>query len=81
MDYAMPRADDVPDLRFTTNPTPTPTNPLGIKGAGEAGCIGALPALVIAVLDALRPHGIHQIDMPITPEKVWRLLRQAKAAA
>jgi carbon-monoxide dehydrogenase large subunit len=77
MDYAMPRADDVPPIAFTTNPVPTQTNPLGIKGAGEAGCVGALPAIVNAILDALAPRGIEDIDMPVRPETVWRLLRDA----
>jgi carbon-monoxide dehydrogenase large subunit len=72
MDYAMPRATDIPDLatRFDES-VPTLMNPLGAKGAGEAGCHGATPAIVNAVIDAL---GVKEMDMPLTPEKVWRAL-------
>jgi aerobic carbon-monoxide dehydrogenase large subunit len=73
MDYAMPRAADIPDLatRFDES-VPTQMNPLGAKGAGEAGCHGATPAIVNAVIDAL---GVKEIDMPLTPERVWRALQ------
>jgi carbon-monoxide dehydrogenase large subunit len=71
-DYAMPRADDAPDLTVGFNVVPTPTNELGVKGAGEGGCCGAPPAIVSAACDAL---GVAHIDMPLTPEKVWRALR------
>ena len=71
MDYTMPRADDVPDVRVGFTNTPSTTNPLGMKGCGEAGAIGSPPALVNAVTDAL---GIRTIDMPLTPERVWRAI-------
>jgi carbon-monoxide dehydrogenase large subunit len=74
MDYALPRAAGLPDFRFTMNPVPTATNPLGVKGCGEAGCVGALPAVMNAIQDALRPRGIDRVDMPATPERIWRLL-------
>ncbi len=78
MDYALPRADHAPDFDFTTRNEPCTTNPLGLKGAGEAGAIGAPPALVSAVVDALWANtGQAHIDMPITAEKVWRALRVA----
>jgi aerobic carbon-monoxide dehydrogenase large subunit len=77
MDYALPHAADMPSFRFTMNEVPTKTNPLGVKGCGEAGCVGALPAVMNAVIDALRPRGITHIDMPATPEKIWRLLNGA----
>jgi len=78
MDYPMPRADDLPDLEVTSNPQPTTSNPLGVKGAGEAGTVGALPVLMSAVLDALRPLGVEWLDMPATPERVWRAIRDAR---
>ncbi|MFQ5982746.1 MAG: xanthine dehydrogenase family protein molybdopterin-binding subunit, partial [Woeseiaceae bacterium] len=74
MDYTMPRADWVPEVEFQYQEVPSPRNPLGIKGAGEAGTIGAAPALVSAVLDALSPAGIEHVDMPLTPLKIWKLL-------
>ncbi|MBV8168917.1 MAG: molybdopterin-dependent oxidoreductase, partial [Alphaproteobacteria bacterium] len=77
MDYCMPRADDLPGIAFTTNVVPCATNPLGVKGAGEAGAIGAPPAVVNAVIDALAARGVKHLDMPLTPEKVWRALRTA----
>jgi carbon-monoxide dehydrogenase large subunit len=78
MDYCLPRAADLPDLDFVERPTPSPTNPLGIKGCGEAGAAGAPPALMNAVLDALAPLGIRHIDMPATPERLWRAIRDAR---
>lgn len=76
MDYAMPRADLFPAFDFSTRNIPCKTNPLGLKGAGEAGAIGAPPALVSAVVDAIGPAtGLSHIDMPLTPEKVWRALQ------
>jgi carbon-monoxide dehydrogenase large subunit len=75
MDYCMPRAVDLPTFAFKTNVVPCATNPLGVKGAGEAGAIGAPPAIVNAVVDALAPVGISHLDMPLTPERVWRALR------
>ena len=81
-DYALPRADDMPDIHFETRNVPCKTNLLGMKGAGEAGAIGACPAVVNAVVDALyRAAGITHIDMPMTPERVWRTLHEAEAEA
>jgi carbon-monoxide dehydrogenase large subunit len=76
MDYAIPRALDVPWMELDRTETPTPVNPLGVKGVGEAGTIGATPALVNAVIDALRPLGVKHIDMPLRPEKIWKLMRK-----
>ena len=78
MDYAMPRADDMPAIEAAANEVPTTTNPLGVKGAGEAGTVGALPAIMNAVADALAPLGIEHLDMPATPERVWRAIRAAE---
>ena len=77
MDYPMPRADDLPQLHVSSNPQPTATNPLGVKGAGEAGTVGALSVLMSAVLDALRPLGVEWLDMPATPQRVWHAIREA----
>lgn len=76
MDYTMPRADWMPDVEFEYQEIESPRNPLGIKGAGEAGTIGAAPTLVSAVLDALSVRGIRHIDMPATPHKIWQLLQK-----
>jgi carbon-monoxide dehydrogenase large subunit len=81
MDYALPRAADLPPIGFASHPVPAKTNHLGAKGCGEAGCAGSLPSIMNAVIDALRPLGITEIDMPATPETVWRAIRQAGAAA
>lgn len=78
MDYAMPRADVLPHVDFTNIEIPCATNLLGIKGAGEAGTIGAAPAALNAVLDALRPLGVRHIDMPATPQAVWQAIQNAK---
>ena len=75
MDYGLPRADEVCSFEMEENPVPTKTNPLGVKGAGEAGNVGALAAIMNAVVDALAPLGIAHIDMPATAEKVWRAIR------
>jgi carbon-monoxide dehydrogenase large subunit len=80
MDYAMPRADDFISFDVHSNEVPTKANPLGVKGAGEAGTVGALPALMNAINDALARVGAPYVQMPATPEKVWRALRQANAA-
>jgi aerobic carbon-monoxide dehydrogenase large subunit len=80
MDYALPRAADLPRLNLTRTETPTPVNPLGIKGIGEAGTIGSTPAVVNAVVDALAPFGVTHIDMPLTPQKIWSLSEGKKAA-
>jgi aerobic carbon-monoxide dehydrogenase large subunit len=77
-DYCIARADDLTAIEFAYNVVPCRTNPLGVKGAGEAGAIGAPPALVNAVVDALAELGIDHLDMPLTPERVWRVLRAAK---
>jgi carbon-monoxide dehydrogenase large subunit len=77
-DYPMPRAADFPDMVVKSNPVPTKTNPLGVKGSGEAGTVGALPALLNAVVDALRPLGVRHVEMPATPERVWRAIRAAR---
>jgi len=63
-------------LTFHSNEVPSPSNPLGLKGAGEAGVIGAIPTIISAVADALRPLGVRHIDMPVTPERVWRAMRE-----
>ncbi len=80
MDYAMPRADDAPFFVNASHPVPAKTNPLGAKGCGEAGCAGALPSVMNALVDALSEFGIRHIDMPATPERVWRAIRNAHAA-
>jgi carbon-monoxide dehydrogenase large subunit len=77
MDYTMPRADDLCFIDTGSNPVPTPTNPLGVKGAGEAGSVGAMPAVANAVVDALSALGIRHIEMPATTERVWRAIREA----
>jgi carbon-monoxide dehydrogenase large subunit len=74
MDYAMPRAGDVPFFAFHDSGIPATTNPLGAKGCGEAGCAGALPSVMNAIVDALAAKGIRNVDMPATPLKVWNLL-------
>jgi carbon-monoxide dehydrogenase large subunit len=74
MDYAMPRADHVPDIVFDDCPVPATTNVLGAKGAGEAGCSGALPAIMNAVVDALAEYGVTHLDMPATPHRVWQAI-------
>ena len=78
MDYAMPRADDVPSFVNAYHPVPATTNPLGAKGCGEAGCAGALPSVMNALVDALSEFGIRHIDMPASPERVWRAIRDAR---
>ncbi len=80
MDYAMPRAGDFCAIEVKSNPVPTKTNPLGVKGAGEAGSVGALPAVTNALVDALSVLGVRHIDMPATPEKIWRAMRGASAS-
>ncbi|HEV2189974.1 MAG TPA: xanthine dehydrogenase family protein molybdopterin-binding subunit [Stellaceae bacterium] len=78
MDYAMPRADTMPYMEITSNPVPTKRNPLGAKGAGEAGTVGALPAIVNAVIDALAPLGVKSLDMPATSQRIWQAVRDAR---
>ncbi|MDB3952800.1 xanthine dehydrogenase family protein molybdopterin-binding subunit [Alphaproteobacteria bacterium] len=81
MDYCMPRADDICAIEVGSNPQPCTTNPTGIKGAGEAGTVGALPCVANAVVNALSPLGTRHIEMPATPEVVWRAIETAKSAA
>ncbi|MET4258719.1 carbon-monoxide dehydrogenase large subunit [Bradyrhizobium sp. S3.12.5] len=81
MDYALPRAEDVPYMEVGDHPVPATSNPLGTKGCGEAGCAGSLSTVVNAVLDALSDYGIKHIDMPLTPERVWRAIQDAKGKA
>ena len=78
MDYALPRADQVPDLAFHSHPVPATTNVLGVKGCGEAGCAGSLPAVMNALVDALAAFGVEHIDMPATPQAVWAAIRAAR---
>ena len=77
MDYTMPRADDFPPIRFDLNKVPCKTNPLGIKGAGEAGAIGAPPAIINAIVNALKDHGVRHVDMPVTPNRLWNIMQSA----
>jgi carbon-monoxide dehydrogenase large subunit len=79
-DYALPRAHSMPWLECSHTETPSPTNPLGVKGVGEAGTIGCSPAVVNSVVDALSPLGVRHIDMPLTPEKVWKLIQKGAHA-
>jgi carbon-monoxide dehydrogenase large subunit len=79
MDYALPRAGDIPLMQTGDHPSPAKSNPLGTKGCGEAGCAGSLACIVNAVIDALSEYGITEIDMPLTPERVWRAIKNAKA--
>jgi aerobic carbon-monoxide dehydrogenase large subunit len=80
MDYAMPRAGDLCAIATDANPVPTATNPLGVKGAGEAGSVGAMPAVANAIVDALSGFGVRHIEMPATPERVWRAINGSGAA-
>jgi carbon-monoxide dehydrogenase large subunit len=78
LDYAIPRADDLPAIDVISRDVPSPTNPLGVKGAGEGGTVGAPGAVIHAILDALAPLGVTHLDMPATPERVWRAIQDAK---
>ena len=78
MDYAMPRADTLSAIDCEDHPVPTQTNPLGVKGAGEAGNVGALPAVANALVNALDPLGIRDVPMPATPEHLWRAIQAAR---
>src|SRR5690606_33458598 len=75
MDYALPRADLLPTFELDRTETPSPVNPLGVKGAGETGTIASTPAVVNAVVDALSPFGVKHLDMPLTPRKIWNVLQ------
>jgi len=77
MDYTLPRASDLPDFAITLSGVPTSANPLGVKGSGQAGAIAAPQAIIIAILDALAPLGVTHIDMPATPERIWRAIRSS----
>ena len=79
MDYAMPRATDISAVEVKSNPVPTATNPLGVKGAGEAGCVGAMPAVANALVDALSHLGIRHVEMPETPERLWRAIHHGNS--
>jgi len=79
MDYSMPRADAMPYMEIISNPVPTKRNPLGAKGAGEAGTVGALPAIINAIVDALSPLGVKTLDMPATSARIWHAIRDARA--
>ena len=81
MEYAMPRADTFCDMVIESHPVPTTLNPLGAKGAGEAGTVGALPAVINAVMDALAPLGVRELDMPASSDRVWAAIQDAKARA
>jgi carbon-monoxide dehydrogenase large subunit len=81
MDYGMPRADMMPDVEATLEEVPCKTNPLGVKGIGESGTIGAPPTVINALIDALKPLGVNHIDMPATPARVWETIHRARAGA
>ena len=81
LDYGVPRADLLPGIRSQFQETPSPINPLGVKGIGECGSIGAPPTIVNAVLDALAPFGIAHLDMPLMPQKIWAAIRNARGGA
>jgi aerobic carbon-monoxide dehydrogenase large subunit len=78
MDYAVPKAEFYPSFELDRTETPTDVNPLGVKGVGETGTIASTAAVVNAVMDALAPLGIRHLDMPLTPERVWRAMQEAK---
>ena len=80
MDYGMPRADLFPEIECHLEEVPSKTNPLGVKGIGESGTIGAPPTVINAILDALKPLGVTSIDMPATPARVWDAMNKARAA-
>ncbi|HEV8034852.1 molybdopterin cofactor-binding domain-containing protein, partial [Yoonia sp.] len=79
MDYGMPRADDLPMIRFSTECVPSTYNSMGMKGCGEAGTVGALAAMANAVLDALWDIGVREVEMPFTPHRVWETIQKSKA--
>ena len=76
MDYALPHAHQLPDIEVLSTVTPSPHNPLGVKGIGETGTIASTITVYNAVLDALRPLGVTKLDMPLSPEKIWRAIHQ-----
>jgi carbon-monoxide dehydrogenase large subunit len=77
----MPRADDMPSFDLAYNEIPSTSNALGVKGAGEAGTVGAPAAFVNAIIDALKPYGVETIDMPVTPMKIWNIIQAGRKAA
>jgi carbon-monoxide dehydrogenase large subunit len=79
-DYAVPKAHSMPLIESSHTETPSPVNPLGVKGVGEAGTIGCSPAVVNSVVDALAPLGVRHIDMPLAPQKIWKLIQQGGQA-
>jgi carbon-monoxide dehydrogenase large subunit len=81
MEYAIPRADQLPMYDTARTVTPSPVNPLGMKGAGETGTIASTPAIANAVIDALAPFGITHIDIPLTPAKLWSAMQQETGVA
>jgi len=81
MDYPLARARDIPEYTMDSTFTPSPSNPMGIKGCGEAGTIGATPAIANAVIDALSPLGIRHLDLPLMPEKIWKAIAKVKGKA
>jgi carbon-monoxide dehydrogenase large subunit len=81
MDYAMPRAADSPRFAYAALSDPAKTNPLGVKGCGEAGCAGSMTSVMNAVVDALSAYGVRHIDMPATPGRVWEAIRSARLQA
>lgn len=81
MDYWMPRADDMPSFDLSYNEIPSTSNALGVKGAGEAGTVGAPAAFINAIIDALKPYGVDTVDMPVTPMKLWSIIQQGRKAA
>lgn len=80
MDYTLPRAEMIPRIEVANTVTTTPLNPLGAKGMGESGCIGGLACVVNAVLDALHPFGVQDIELPLKAERIWRAIQDAKKA-
>jgi carbon-monoxide dehydrogenase large subunit len=80
MDYLVPSAAEVPTFTLDHTTTPSPTNPMGAKGIGEAGTIASTPAVMNAVIDALTPYGITDIEMPATPERVWQAIQASNAS-
>jgi carbon-monoxide dehydrogenase large subunit len=81
MDYGMPRAEMMPEIHAEMEEIPATTNPIGVKGIGESGTIGAPPTVINAIIDALAPLGVDRIDMPATPMRVWQAIEAAKAKA
>ena len=78
LDYALPRADRLPEIEVLSTVTPSPHNPIGVKGIGEAGTIASTVTIYNAVMDALAPLGVETLQMPMTPERVWRSIQEAR---